>query len=630
MSGDNNRDIVTMVKISREKACLGMYFDSVRGFEKCLSYIKDKMRSEDGYLKSRWESTEKSIREELNIVKELANSVEMLKTNELPLHKSSSSGKVDDRPIKDNSLGRHQPKMRRGASHNDHLNVEIKAPGQKPKNRPRDDPGSKNAGRFGGLQPFECHQIPQELLQYDAQGNLINPMDYMGQPPQNDYYSAPSYNPPPSNGGNYGGGGFGGPDYGRGGRKPYQQQMPSQPYYKDPDVWDPPSPKGKPNRPKPKAPVPKRKVRPTKQSGAGKSSASGNSKATPSDARRDYEKPWLPPPKKEKKKADTFLEFCYPDGEGPDADLIKMLERDVVQKNPNVPFDAIAELDEAKRVLQEAVLLPLLMPDYFKGIRRPWKGVCLFGPPGTGKTMLAKAVATMGNTTFFNVSASSLASKWRGESEKLVRILFEMARFYAPSTVFVDEIDSLASKRGGGDHESSKKMKTELFIQMDGVASEAAEDNEGEESKDDGQVKNVMVLAATNRPWDLDEAMIRRLEKRIYIPLPGEEGREKLFQINLKNTKLSDTIDWKKLVEKTKGYSGADINNVCREAALMPMRRKILGKQIDVNKIANMKDEFDVPLTMDDFNDALNNVKTSVGTEFLKEYAQWMKEFGSV
>lgn len=305
-----------------------------------------------------------------------------------------------------------------------------------------------------------------------------------------------------------------------------------------------------------------------------------------------------------------------------------MLERDVVSKNPNVSFDDIAELDDAKRVLQEAVVLPLLMPDYFRGIRRPWKGVCLFGPPGTGKTMLAKAVATMGKTTFFNVSASSLASKWRGESEKLVRILFEMARFYAPSTVFIDEVDSVASKRGGGDHESSKKMKTEFFIQMDGVSSEAASEPD-EENKDEA-LKNVMVLAATNRPWDLDEAMIRRLEKRIYVPLPKEKGRRVLFDINLKNTKLCKNIDWDSLVEKTKGYSGADINNVCREAALMPMRRQILGKKLNVAEIAEKKEEFDVPLKMEDFIDALKNVKTSVGTGFLKEYQDWMKEFGSV
>jgi len=198
--------------------------------------------------------------------------------------------------------------------------------------------------------------------------------------------------------------------------------------------------------------------------------------------------------------------------------------------------------------------------------------------------MLAKAVATMGKTTFFNVSASSLASKWRGESEKLVRILFEMARFYGPSTIFIDEIDSLASKRGENEHESSKKVKTEMFIQMDGVDSQPEEEKEGQAPK------NIMVLAATNRPWDLDEAMIRRLEKRIYIPLPEDYGRKKLFEINSKNIKVDEKINWDKLVSKSKGYSGADIANVCREAALMPMRKMLEDGKIRITDLPKFKD----------------------------------------
>ncbi|GAB6023535.1 Katanin p60 ATPase-containing subunit A-like 2, variant 2 [Chamberlinius hualienensis] len=201
-------------------------------------------------------------------------------------------------------------------------------------------------------------------------------------------------------------------------------------------------------------------------------------------------------------------------------ELMQVISRDIYQENPNVKWDDIVRLDEAKRLIKEAVVYPIRYPQLFQGLLSPWRGLLLYGPPGTGKTMLAKAVATEGKTTFFNVSASSLVSKWRGESEKLVRILFEMARAHAPSTIFLDEIDSLMSHRGssGGEHEGSRRLKTELLIQMDGLA---------------GTNDLVFVLCASNLPWELDCAMLRRLEKRILVHLPDHEARKAMFMQHL-------------------------------------------------------------------------------------------------
>ncbi|XP_034487781.1 katanin p60 ATPase-containing subunit A-like 1 [Drosophila innubila] len=300
-----------------------------------------------------------------------------------------------------------------------------------------------------------------------------------------------------------------------------------------------------------------------------------------------------------------------------EAELVDILERDILQKNPKVRWSDIADLHDAKRLLEEAVVLPMLMPDYFKGIRRPWKGVLMVGPPGTGKTMLAKAVATECGTTFFNVSSATLTSKYRGESEKMVRLLFEMARFYAPSTIFIDEIDSLCSRRGSeSEHEASRRVKSELLVQMDGVGG-------GEE-----QAKVVMVLAATNFPWDIDEALRRRLEKRIYIPLPTGEGREALLKINLREVKVDDSVDLNYVANQLEGYSGADITNVCREASMMSMRRKIAGLTPEqIRQLAT--EEVDLPVSEKDFNEAISRCNKSVSRADLDKYEKWMREFGS-
>ncbi|OUC47167.1 ATPase, AAA family [Trichinella nativa] len=258
------------------------------------------------------------------------------------------------------------------------------------------------------------------------------------------------------------------------------------------------------------------------------------------------------------------------------------------------------------------------MPMFFKGLRSPWRGVCMFGPPGTGKTMLAKAVATECNTTFFNVSASTLTSKYRGDSEKLVRLLFEMARFYAPSTIFIDEIDSICSRRGSeSEHEASRRVKSELLIQMDGVI-----------SSNPNSAAGVLVLAATNFPWDLDEALRRRLEKRVFIPLP-----DATCELNMTNNMtlfyLADDLDLAEIAEKLEGYSGADLTNVCRDAAMMSMRQRIAGLEMD--EIARLHaEDLDLPITRQDFVEALARSSKSVSQQDLDKYEKWMKEFGSI
>ncbi|XP_010539205.1 PREDICTED: katanin p60 ATPase-containing subunit A-like 2 [Tarenaya hassleriana] len=240
--------------------------------------------------------------------------------------------------------------------------------------------------------------------------------------------------------------------------------------------------------------------------------------------------------------------------------LAESLSRDIIHGSPDVKWESIKGLGNAKQLLKEAVVMPIKYPKYFTGLLSPWKGILLFGPPGTGKTMLAKAVATECNTTFFNISASSVVSKWRGDSEKLIRVLFDMAKHHAPSTIFLDEIDAIISHRGDGrgEHEASRRLKTELLIQMDGLTQTD---------------ELVFVLAATNLPWELDAAMLRRLEKRILVPLPEPEARQAMFEELLSSRPEEESLPYDLLVEKTEGYSGSDIRSLCKEAAMQPVRR---------------------------------------------------------
>lgn len=232
----------------------------------------------------------------------------------------------------------------------------------------------------------------------------------------------------------------------------------------------------------------------------------------------------------------------------------------IVVEKPNIKWSDVAGLEAAKEALKEAVILPIKFPHLFTGNRKPWRGILLFGPPGTGKSFLAKAVATeANNSTFFSVSSSDLVSKWLGESEKLVKNLFEMAREQKPSIIFIDEVDSLTSSRSDNESESARRIKTEFLVQMQGVGN----DNDG-----------ILVLGATNIPWVLDSAIRRRFEKRIYIDLPDEHARDHMFKMNLGSTPhmLTDA-DFRELGRRTDGYSGADISIVVRDALMQPVRK---------------------------------------------------------
>jgi len=335
------------------------------------------------------------------------------------------------------------------------------------------------------------------------------------------------------------------------------------------------------------------------------------------------------------------------DSEDMDAETRKLrsgLSNVILTERPNVSWDDVAGLSSAKDALKEAVILPIKFPQLFTGKRKPWSGILLYGPPGTGKSYLAKAVATQSNSTFFSVSSSDLVSKWMGESERLVKQLFAMAREARPSIIFIDEVDSLCGTRGEGESEASRRIKTEFLVQMNGVHN----DHETE----------VLVLGATNIPWALDSAIKRRFEKRVYIPLPELDARRRMFELNIGSTPCTLTPrDIRTLAAQTEGYSGADVAVVVREALMQPVRRVMnathfnQAREVDDDGTERTRympcspgdpdaremtwmdvesDELREPhLVMNDFLKALHAVRPSVSAADIQKHLDFMRESGA-
>ena len=346
-----------------------------------------------------------------------------------------------------------------------------------------------------------------------------------------------------------------------------------------------------------------------------------------------------------------------------DADQKKLrgqLTGAILTDKPNVKWEDVAGLEQAKEALKEAVILPIKFPHLFQGKRQPWKGILLYGPPGTGKSYLAKAVATEANSTFFSVSSSDLVSKWMGESERLVKQLFNMARENKPAIIFIDEVDALCGPRGEGESEASRRIKTELLVQMDGVGKDS---------------KGVLILGATNIPWQLDAAIRRRFQRRVHISLPDLPARSRMFEICVGDTKCDlHPGDFKKLAELSDGYSGSDIAIAVQDALMQPVRKiqtathykkvcvchkgRCLTKGFCANGFCvqvmidgeekltpcspgdagatemtwvdvDSERLLEPPLALKDFVKAVKGARPTVSGQDLERNAQWTAEFGS-
>lgn len=325
-------------------------------------------------------------------------------------------------------------------------------------------------------------------------------------------------------------------------------------------------------------------------------------------------------------RAELIKKLQKPEAEGAQNES-SSIDTTILAEKPNVRWSDVAGLEHAKRALQEAAIAPMRLPHLFKQVD-PWMGILLYGPPGTGKSYLAKALATEADCTFFSVSASDIVTKWVGDSEKLVKSLFDRAREKKPSIIFIDEIDSMCVSRDSSSNSSGgQRLLTEFLIQMQGVG----KDNSG-----------VLVVGATNLPWLLDPGIIRRLEQKIYIPLPDLKARAAL----IRHACGFDAPQ--QLAEMTEGFSGADLSTAIRNAKMQPVRQVMEATHWHITQDGQYcparpgaagaieMDWMSVPphllvarqVDMADYLQAFGETKKSVSGDLISRYERWTEEFG--
>ena len=281
----------------------------------------------------------------------------------------------------------------------------------------------------------------------------------------------------------------------------------------------------------------------------------------------------------------------------------------IMTEKPSVKWEEVVGLETAKKAVKEAIVYPVQRPDLFP---LGWpRGILLFGPPGCGKTLLAAAVATEIDATFVSIDAASIMSKWLGEAEQNVAKLFGSVRKSAqegrPSIVFIDELDSLMGKHSnevGGEI----RVRNQFLKEMDGIV-------------DKGKKLHIYVIGATNKPWDLDWAFIRRFQKRIMVPLPDHHTRLMMFKLYSNNLELATDVDLHELARISEGFSGSDIRDVCQCAQL-----KLIGEFFETGQASN-KQAKPRSLTMEDFRQILEERKPSVSLDMLSLYNRWFEAF---